>query len=136
MIKSPGQTLPNLCWRFIQQTFTRLGYLVTHHAEQRNYKDKKQSSSCPSILIEKLKGFVSCSFIKPIYFYRPMSGSFSFSLFAPKRGAKFNFFLIYDFYCSLPLLLFLAFKHSFLRVFCISIYNVLLPSNRNILQTP
>lgn len=88
-------------------------------------KTKNSPQVASSHLIEKLKGFVSCSLIKLICVYRQMSGPFSFSLSTPKRGTKFNFFLMYDFYSSLPPLLFLAFIHSFLRVLCLSIYNVL-----------
>lgn len=105
----------------VYQTWVFVHYTMLNNGT----KTKKNPQVASSHLIEKLKGFVSCSLIRLIYFYRQMSGSFSFSLSTHKRGTKFNFFLMYDFYSSLPPLLFLAFKHSFLRVLCMSIYNVL-----------
>lgn len=44
MVKNPGQTLSNLCWRFIQQTFI-IWYLARYHAKQWKYKENRKQSS-------------------------------------------------------------------------------------------
>ena len=58
--------LCQICVGDIQQTFIKFGYVATHHAEQQGTKTNKKNRThiASSHLIEKLKEFISCFFMK------------------------------------------------------------------------